>query len=582
MVQWNLNDIFPSFSEKSLDVALQKIEKEVKVFEKLRPKLKDTLSGKEVYRILEMSEQLSRSMMLPGHYIGLKLAEDTTSHKWNALSSQFSQRSTDFANKMIFFSLWWKKLNDTNANRILKDLGKYTYMMQETRKFKKHTLEESEEKITNIKDITGVNALSSIYDIITNAYTFDFHGKKNLSQAQVLEHVRKNDSKIRKEAYETVLGRYGKEESVLGEIYRNIVLDWVNDGLKLRNYKTAIGIRNLSNDIPDEAVDALLNVCRKNVAVFQDYFKLKAKIIGMKKLRRYDIYTPIRGKEKKIRYDVALKTVLSVFHSFDKKFSTCARRMVDEKHIDSEIRKGKQSGAFCASTVPEMTPYVLLNWVGNYNDMSTLAHELGHAIHSMLAEDKTVFDFHSSLPMAETASIFSEMLLEEELLKKGMLKDEEISLLATQIDGIYASVLRQAYFVLFEKQAHDLMEHGATIEQLNDLWLKNLKEQFGNAVEVADVFKHEWKYIPHIYHTPFYCYAYVFGNLLVLSLFKMYKEQGKAFPPKYIKILSYGGSESPEKILKEVGIDIRSEKFWQGGFDLVKDMVTRLKRELDA
>ena len=581
MVKWSLDDIYPDFNEISLDRSLNKIKQKVKDFEKIRPTLNERISGKDVFDILKMSEELSRSLQLPSCYIHLKLAEDTASHKWNALSSKISQFATDIANDTLFFSLWWKNLDEKNANRILNDLGRYRYIMLEKRKFKKYTLKEDEEKIINIKNITGGDAMSSIYDIITNAYTFDFNGKKGISQAEVVEYARKDNPKLRKEAYETVLGRYGKEESVLGEIYRNIVLDWVNEGLKIRNYKTPISIRNLGNDIPDEAVDALLNTCRKNTKIFQEYFKLKAKIIKMKKLRRYDIYAPIKGKQKKISYDEALKTVLSVFRSFDEKFYRLAEKMAKERHIDSEIMKGKQSGAFCSSVTPEMAPYVLLNWVGNYNDTSTLAHELGHAIHSMLAKDKTLFDFHSSLPMAETASIFSEMLLEEELLKRGMPKNEEISLLATQIDGIYASVIRQAYFVMFEKKAHEMIQKGATIGELNREWLRNLKEQFGDSVEIADTFQHEWTYVPHIFHTPFYCYAYAFGNLLVLSLFKMYKEQGKTFPPKYIKILSYGGSESPEKILKEVGIDIKSEKFWQGGFDLAREMVEKLNKKLN-
>jgi len=581
MVKWNLGDLVPSFSDASLTKTFRSVDKKVKEFEKFRSKLKDNISGKEVYKIIEAMEKILREFVMCGYYVGLKLAEDTTSHKWNAFSSKINQFGTDFSNKMMFFTIWWKDLDNKNATRILKDLGKHKHMMKDNRKFKKYTLKENEEKIINIKDITGAVAMGNIYDIITNSYTFDFKGKKDVSMPIVLEDVKNKDPKLRKNAYETVLGRYGRDESVLGELYRNIVLDWVNDGVKLRGYKSPIGMRNLANDIPDEAVDALLNVCRKNTKIFQDYFKLKAKIIGMKKLRRYDIYAPIAGKEKKITYDKAVKTVLSVFKSFDSKFYELANRMIKEKHIHSDIQKGKQSGGFCASSLPEIAPYILLNWVGKYNDMSTLAHELGHSIHSMLAEDKTMFDFHSSLPLAETASIFSEMLLEEELLKRGMSHDEEIHMLATQLDGICASVMRQAYFVMFEKQAHEMMQHSATIGDLNDAWLKNLKEQFGNSVDVADVFKHEWKYVTHIYNSPFYCYAYSFGTLLVLSLFKMYKEQGKAFVPKYIKILSYGGSESPEKILKEVGINIRDEKFWQGGFDLVKEMVKKLKKELD-
>jgi len=581
MVKWNLNDIYPNFSEENLNKTLDSVRKKVEKFEDHRDKLKSGISGKEVFKMIQELESISREAGSVGAYAHLKLSEDTTSHEWNAVSSKLDQFGAEIGNKLLFFSIWWKDLDDKNAEKILKDLGKYEFMMREKRKFKPYTLKENEEKIINIKDITGGSAMSNIYDIITNSYTYDFEGKKDISQAEVMENVKSPNAKLREKAYETVLGRYGNEESVLGELYRNIVLDWVNEGIKLRNYKSSIAVRNLGNDIPDEAVDVLLNVCRKNVGIFQDYFKLKAKIIGMKKLRRYDVYAPIKGSQKKINYDDALNTVLGVFKSFDYKFYECASRVINEQHIHSDIQRGKQSGAFCSSITPEMTPYVLLNWVGNYNDMSTLAHELGHSIHSMLAEKHTLFDFHSCLPLAETASIFSEMVLEEELLKRGMPKDEEIHMLATQLDGSYASIIRQAYFVLFEKKMHEMIEKGATIGEMNKAYMENLKEQFGDSLELPEVFQHEWKYIPHIFHSPFYCYAYAFGNLLVLSLFKMYKEQGKEFVPKYIKILSYGGSEVPEKILSEVGIDIKDEKFWQGGFDLIKEMVARLERELN-
>jgi oligoendopeptidase F len=580
MVKWNLGDIISSLDDKSLKKYISNIEKEVKKFESYRSRLRKDISPKDVVEILEHSEKMGALSGRLSAYIGLKLSEDTSSHKYNALGSKLDQLGADWGNRTMFFGLWWKSLDEQNAKRILEGVGNYKHHLKSSRKFKKYMLKENEEKIINIKDVTGAGAISNIYDIITNAYTFDFKNKKGLSQAEIVEKVRDKDPANRKLAYDTVLGRYHKEESVLGEIYRNIVLDWSNEGLKLRKYKSSISIRNLGNDLTDESIEALLNVCKKNVNIFQDYFKLKAKIIGMKKLRRYDIYAPIKGSKKKIGYPEAVKTVLGVFDKFDSGFANLARKVIDEKHIHSEIQKGKRSGAFCYSITPSITPYVLLNYVGSYNDVSTLAHELGHAVHSLLARKNNLFDFHAPIPLAETASIFSEMLLEEKLLASGLSKNERINLLATQLDGIYASVIRQAYFVIFEKKAHEMIEHGATIGEMNKTYFDTLKEQFGNAVSLPKVFEHEWKYIPHIYHTPFYCYGYAFGNLLVLSLFNMYKQEGNSFIPKYLKILSYGGGEVPEKILNEVGINIRDEKFWQGGFNLVRELVENLKTEL--
>jgi oligoendopeptidase F len=246
--------------------------------------------------------------------------------------------------------------------------------------------------------------------------------------------------------------------------------------------------------------------------------------------------------------------------------------------VDSEVRKGKRDGAFCWSVLPDMTPYVLLNYQGRARDVATMAHELGHAIHAMLASHHSTFTFHSSLPLAETASTFGEMMLTDKLLAEE--KDESVrrDILFKQVDDAYATIMRQSYFALFEKQAHEMIQNNASVNDLGAAYMENLKEQFGDSLELSDEFKWEWVSIPHIYHTPFYVYAYAFGQLLVFSLYQQFKAEGEAFKPKYLKILSAGGSEAPAKILEEAGIDIRSPKFWQGGFDVLDKLVSELEK----
>ena len=234
-------------------------------------------------------------------------------------------------------------------------------------------------------------------------------------------------------------------------------------------------------------------------------------------------------------------------------------------------------GAFCASPLPGLAPWVLVNYNGKANDVATLAHELGHAVHALMASEHSVLTFHSSLPMAETASVFSEMLLLERLLGEETDPALRRDILARFVDDSYATVMRQAYFVLFEREAHALIEEGRTTDYLSKQYLSNLQEQFGDAVELSDEFRWEWVSIPHIYQTPFYVYAYTFGQLLVLSLYQQYKVEGDAFKPRYLKILSAGGSDAPERILTEAGIDIRSADFWQGGFDVLADLVDQLE-----
>jgi len=254
-----------------------------------------------------------------------------------------------------------------------------------------------------------------------------------------------------------------------------------------------------------------------------------------------------------------------------------AKRVFDESHLDSEVRKGKRGGAFCWSVEPSLTPWVLANYNGKPRDVATLAHELGHAIHAMLAGQHTAFTYHSSLPLAETASTFGEMMLVDKLLTEE--KDEAVrrDMLFRQVDDAYATIMRQAFFALFERQAHQMVQDNAPVDEISKAYMENLGEQFGDTVEISEEFKWEWVSIPHIFHTPFYVYAYAFGQLLVLSLYQQYQAEGESFKPKYFKILSAGGSEAPEKILKDAGIDIRSAAFWQGGFDVISSLVEQLQ-----
>ncbi len=275
--------------------------------------------------------------------------------------------------------------------------------------------------------------------------------------------------------------------------------------------------------------------------------------------------------------DRRLKWFLMRFAHFEPRIAELAARVFKENHLDSEVRKGKRGGAFCSTITPALTPWVLLNYQSRPDDVATMAHELGHAVHSMLASDHSLFTSQASLPLAETASTFGEMLLIDRLLAEETDEAVRRDLLFRQVDDAYATILRQAFFALFERQAHELVSQGASVEDLANAYMENLKTQFGDAVEVSDEFRWEWVSIPHIYQVPFYVYAYTFGQLLVLALYQQYQIEGESFKPRYLKILSAGGSESPVKVLAEAGIDIYQAEFWQGGFDVIKGLVDELE-----
>lgn len=444
------------------------------------------------------------------------------------------------------------------------------------------------EQTIKVKDITGSGVLIQLYDQTTNNFEYRLRvGKKTIkdekgrtkkfTQQEVINKWHSPNPEEREAGYKSLLRKYAQHSDLLGEIYRGVVRDWRNEYIKMRHYPSPISMRNLGNDIPDEAVDTLLSVCRKNASIFQRFFEYKAKLCGMEKMSRYHIYAPTQESDKRIEYPEGVEIVLDTFYSFDKGFGKLARRPFEEDHVDSEVRKGKMGGAYCMSVTPEITPYVLINYVGKTNDVLTLGHEVGHAVHTMFASNHSVLNFHAPIPLCETASTFGEMLIFDRFMKQETDPIVRRDLLVSQLTDLYKAVMRQAYLVVFENKAHDVIEN-TTVNGLADIYLSTLKEQFGDAVTVPEEFKWEWTYIPHIFHSPFYCYGYSFGNLLTLSLYEKFKQEGESFKPKYFKILSYGGSENPEKILNEVGVDIRSEGFWQDGFNIIKKMVNNLEK----
>jgi oligoendopeptidase F len=564
-----------------LQNAFDIIEEQVTSFEGVRGKLTPDISADQFMQVIRASEETTRVANKLYAFAGLSFTADTQDQAAQSLYSRAQQFLAEIENRTLFFSLWWKDVDEENAKRLLSTSGDYRYFLEAMRLFKPHTLSEAEEKIVNLKNVTGTNALTTLYDAITNRYVFKLKVKgktQELTRGQLMRFVQGTDPKMRATAYRELYGVYDEAGPILGQIYQTIARDWHNENISLRKFSDPLSVRNLSNDIPNEAVDALLQTARRNTKIFQRYFNLKAKALGINKLRRYDIYAPVAGSDKKYDYGKAADMVLESFSAFNPELGELARRVFDDNHLDSEVRKGKRDGAFCWSVLPDMTPYVLLNYQGNARDAATMAHELGHAIHAMLASHHSTFTFHSSLPLAETASTFGEMMFTDKLLTEE--KDESVrrDILFKQVDDTYATIMRQSYFALFEKQAHELIQKNASVDELCAAYMENLKEQFGDSVELSDEFKWEWVSIPHIYHTPFYVYAYAFGQLLVFSLYQQYKIEGESFKPRYLKILSAGGSEAPAKILEEAGINIRDPKFWQGGFDVLEKLVSELEK----
>jgi oligoendopeptidase F len=576
---WSLKDLISS--SEQVDAAFAQVEQTVAAIEALRPALRADIPAEEFFAIIHKMEVLQEQGMRIYGYAGLSFTANTQDQAALSLVGRVEQFMAEMGNRTLFFSLWWKSLDDPNAARLMKDAGDYTYWLEEMRHFKPHTLSEAEEKIVNIKNVTGVSALDHLYDSFTNRYTFKLqvNGEtKEMTRGELMVYVRQGDPALRAQAYQELYRVYGQDGPILGQIYQAMVRDWRNENVQLRGYASPVAARNLANDIPDEVVETLIEVCRKNTDVFQRFFRLKAKWLGMERLRRYDVYAPLAQSDKLYPYADAANMVFDSFNQFDPQIGALAQRVFADNHLDSQVRKGKQSGAFCWTVLPQLTPWVLLNFQGRADDVSTMAHELGHAIHSMLASQHSIFTFHSNLPLAETASTFGEMMLVDRMLAEEPDAAVRRDILFAQVDDAYATIQRQAFFAIFEKQAHEMVANNASVDEIAAAYLQALKEQFGDAVEVSDEFRWEWVSIPHIFGSPFYVYAYAFGQLLVFALYSQYKREGAAFIPRYKQLLAAGGSQSPDSVLRAAGIDMRQASFWQGGYDVIRGLVEELEK----
>ena len=394
--KWNLDELVKNPNRAVFDQKLAKIESNAKRFEKNKKSLNPKVSSGKFLRLLRDIENITEKSSVIGGYASLRYSENTQSDEATSLLTRISKFGSDIENRLLFFDLWWKKqVDEKNARRLIKSAGQFSEYLRFKRLLAKYSLSEPEERIINTLDVTGVSALVKLYDKITNAYVYvvTVDGKKRtMNREQLTTLVRSKKAKTREAAYKSLFSKYNENKGVTGEIYQNIVLNWRDEGIGMRGFSSPITIRNISNNVDNETTKTLLDVCKKNSKIFQKYFLQKAKLLGMRKLRRYDLYAPRKSKvkEKNYAYGKSVKLVLESLAKFSPVLSEYADNVFKKKHVDSIIRSGKTVGAFCSTPSPKITPYVLVNFTGKSRDVFTLAHEIGHAIHSISASDKSI------------------------------------------------------------------------------------------------------------------------------------------------------------------------------------------------
>ena len=578
--EWDLKKLISN--KKQFYDYVNKLKMELGTFQKFKKKLDNNIPSYEFIIIIHALENINETDRLIFQYGSLKYAEDTQSPENLSIKTFVTRIHAEVLNKTEFFYNWWKTgIDSKKAKSLTEHAGNLSYYLEYMRELSKYYLSVPEEQLINTLSFTGVSALIKLYTTITNKfeYSLELKGKiRSATKEKIQTIIRTSpDANTRKIAYSSFLSAYNKNSLILGDIYQNIVLNYKDICINLRDYKSPISVKTTRDGIGDEIINTMLSSCKSNVYVFRKFFKMKAKELHIKKLKRYDLYAPIKIKEnKKYPYAYASKLILSSWKKFSPLLYSYARNVLYKNNIDYGLRKNKESGAFCAGVIPSMQPYISLSYKNNAESLLTLAHEVGHAIHYSAASKNSILAIHAAMPISETASTFSEALVLENLLKENNNKNTK-DLIFNQIEEYYATIMRQAYITLFEIDAHEKISLDTTILDLNKLYYANLKEQFGNSLSISKNFEVEWMSIPHIYNTPFYCYSYVFGGLLSLILLNRYKEEGDSFSKDYERMLSAGGSKSPQKLLDECGIDIFSSKTWNTGFDYIKTKISTLK-----
>jgi oligoendopeptidase F len=583
-IRWDLSDLYAAHDDPRIDLTIKDCHARAERFaDRFRALIQDreTLTAESLLQGLRELEIIYESLGRVGSYAGLLYAADTAKPEYQDLTQRVEQRSTEVRNLLLFFELEWLKFDDTIASRLMADptLAAYRHYLISLRRYRPHTLTELEEKVINDRDNTGRNAFGRLFSEITSSLTFSFEKqgeKADLNLSQILSLLHEHDRGLRQSAMETLYNGLSQHGQVLTFIYDTLIQDQLTMD-RLRSYPDPMAQRHLFNEIDGAAVKTMMAVVEENYGLAHDYFRLKAKLLTLPRLALYDQYAPVGKEVKPFPYHQARQVILAAFDAFDPKFRQIAAEFFDKNWIDAEIRKGKRGGAFCASPSPQLHPYILCNYDDNLRDVMTVAHELGHGLHGCLSRKQNYFNYDTPLTTAETASVFGEMLVFDYLLARQTAPQVQIALLAGKLEDIFATVFRQNVLTRFEELAFAARkEKRLTPEALGNLWLEANGKYYGNAVEMPDGYRWGWSYIPHFIHSRFYCYSYVFGQLLVLALYRMYKDEGKTFVPKYLALLEAGGSDSPEALLKPLGVDIHDARFWRKGFEEIKELVAKL------
>jgi len=574
-VLWNLSDLYSSASDPVIEADKQRFMALTEDFAtKYRGKIAQ-LDSNGLATLLKEYETISDGLGKLGSFVYLQWSTNTENAEYGKLLQSVTEFSSELSQKLVFFDVEWLAVDEQLAASLTDSeaLCGWKHFLQASRRYRDHILSEKEEQILTAKSVTGSKAWVRYFDETLGAARFELDGQKYTEQ-EVLSKLHEPDRALRLRAADSLTEGFNQHKRTLTYVFNTLLADKATND-SLRKYPSWISARNLSNQISDEAVETLVDSVVGYYPVVQRYYKLKRDLLGYDSLYEYDRYAPLLQNESRVQWDEAKTMVLDSFDVFHPEMGRIARRFFDENWIDAAIRPGKRGGAYSASTVPSVHPYVFMNYDGRLRDVQTLAHELGHGVHQYLSREQGVLQCDTPLTTAETASVFAEMLVFKKLLAGLDDPREKLALLMGKIDDTIATVFRQVSMNRFEHAIHTARRQEGELgaERFSELWRDTQVALYGDSVILRPEYDLWWCYIPHFLHTPGYVYAYAFGELLVLSLYDRYEQGAPGFSDAYIDVLRAGGSDWPDKIVGRLGVDISAPEFWNNGLKIVDSLV---------
>ena len=586
-VRWDLHELYGGPDDPRIKADLAEARRRAEAFaHAYRGKVASgQLDGPALARALAEYEALAELEHRPSFYASLLFAADTQNSRTQQLVQHAREASTETSNLLIFFTLELIALDEQQLARLLAapEMAEYQHYLETLRRFKPHTLSEKEEQILNQKHLTGSSAFEQLYEELTGSLRFKLmvDGEaQELTDGEVMALLRHPDRALRERAFTTFLETHAQHSLVLTSVFNNILLDHKID-CELRHYNNVVIPTHLANEIAPETVEAMMQAVERHYPLAQEYFRLKACLLGLDTLKNTDLYAPIAAETEQISFSQAQQLIVTAFGRFSEQFAALAADFFAKRWIDAEVRAGKRGGAFCAAYSPRHHPYVLCSYNGTGRDVSTVAHELGHGIHYCLSRRQNLLNYDAPLVLAETASVFAEIMLTRHLFTEAESVATRRALLCDTLEEMYGTVFRQTALTRFEMAAHQQRQTGQlTTEEIGTLWWQEQEKLFGASVEMIPAYRWGWTYIAHFIHSRFYCYSYSFGELLTLALYQRYVDEGPSFVPGYLRLLESGGSQRPEHALAQLGIDINQPEFWDQGFRVIEGFLNDLRTTL--